>query len=117
VAVTEVPCESLGLLEIVERIKPIDELSESVLESTAPLRRGLLRPLREDAIRLAVFKLDDTKGAPLLVPENDVRTQVAHERVLEGKMCGGPDVGSKRPEECGKLFALPEEWQDVRTFV
>src|SRR5262245_61098748 len=82
VAMTKILGEPFRFLEIVERIKPVHELTESVLKASAPFGGRFLRQLREDAVELPILELDHAKHAFLFVSQDDVRREVAHEREL-----------------------------------
>src|SRR5690348_1687210 len=69
VAITERLGKPLGALEIIQVVKPIDQLAEAMLEAGAPFGDGPAARLLEDAVAPPIFQFDDTKFAGCLAAQ------------------------------------------------
>lgn len=116
VTVPEIPGKPVGLFEIVQGVEPVHQLAEAVFKPPAPLLRGFPADAREDAVRAAVFKLDEAILSLLSVSERYVRGEVAEDGKLEGELSGRADVGGEGAEKRRQLSPPPEKRLNLPAF-
>jgi hypothetical protein len=113
VAVAKVRLELVGLLVVVQRVEPIDQLAESVLEAPAPFLGRFALGFGEHAVVAAVLELDDAEVPLLAITDDDIGPEIAEKWILKRQIGGRPNLGGKSPNKGGKLRPRLEERQNV----
>ena len=95
-ALPEVLGEPASVLEVIQRVKPIDKLTEPMLESSSPFFGRLPFDGREDRVGTRVLKFDQAIFLTLGAPNEKVRGKITQQGKLEGQSSGGANKRDRR---------------------
>src|SRR5947209_8709962 len=98
-SVTKTLREAGGILVVIEREEPIDQLIKTVLKTAAPLAgRPTLAPV-EDAVRASVLQFNRAEDLPFKVTDDNVSREVPEDLELVGQSVGRNHVRKTGPDE------------------
>src|SRR5262249_44531944 len=111
------PClEFVTLLGVAQLVKPVDDLTVTVIEPRRPLPGGLLALPNEDAFWSSILELDEAERVLHRIANDNVTRKITEELIFPGKPIKAGNACVVKATESGQMAASAEERADVLLF-